>query len=55
MCERQMQVKNERCNVLFSAFGIFMKPGFGVFWMDSVNLEPMLPLGLKHENTKVAK
>jgi len=26
-----MQVKNERCNMLFSAFGIFMKPGFVSF------------------------
>ena len=26
-----MQVKNERCNMLFSAFGIFMKPGIVSF------------------------
>ena len=29
--QKQMQVKNERCNMLFSAFGIFMKPGFVSF------------------------
>ena len=30
--QKQMQVKNERCNMLFSAFGIFMKPGIVSFF-----------------------